>query len=328
MKILVLGGTRFVGRHIIDRLASAHHEVTCFHRGQTACEFGANIDERLGDRNVDLSTIENDHWDVVIDVNCYEPEQMQKSLRLHTNRYVFISTVNVYADVSKPGATEEWPTITAFDPSDEAAAYGGKKAACERLLLARFGESATILRPGMIVGKWDPTGRFTYWCDRISRGGDFLVPGPPDRPVQFIDARDLADFAALTIEHESSGAFNIVGPPETCTMADLVHDCEAVAAERGAGGGNAVWADGSFLLQQEVEPWIEMPLWLPQPNWAGVLCISNVKAVSAGLQHRPTTDTISSVLDWLSAAPGAKVAGLAGDRESALLQKLISVKAR
>ena len=145
MRILVLGGTRFLGRHIVERLAAQGHTVVAFHRGETACELPPQVEERFGDRNSDLSSIENDRWDAVVDVAAYEPEQVRRSRELDAKRYLFVSTVNVYADQSTPRIREDWPTMEAFDPADESQAYGGKKAACERLVFERFPNTAIVL---------------------------------------------------------------------------------------------------------------------------------------------------------------------------------------
>src|SRR5579863_3015301 len=212
MNVLVLGGTRFVGRHLVETLARRGHRVVAFHRGRTLCAFPSAIEERFGDLNEDLSAADTEHWDAIVDVNAFEPEQVTRSLRLSADRYLLISTVSVYADFSVRGITEDAPTIEAFDPQDAAAAYGGKKAACERLVRAGYTERAVILRPGLIAGRWDYTGRFSYWCERLLRGGSILVPAPPDRHVQFVDASDLARFAERLLMGGVYGVFNVVGP--------------------------------------------------------------------------------------------------------------------
>ncbi|HMF29060.1 MAG TPA: NAD-dependent epimerase/dehydratase family protein, partial [Candidatus Cybelea sp.] len=194
MNVLVLGGTRFLGRHIVEQLANDGHRVVCFHRGETRALLPEGVEERYGDRNADLNGVAAASWDAIVDTCVYRPEQMQRSLELRTGRYVMISTVNVYADLSLPRIAETAPLIEAFDPADEAAAYGGNKAACERLVMERYPRESVVLRPGLIAGRWDPTGRFTYWCDRLLRGGRVLAPGEPKRFVQFVDASDIAAF--------------------------------------------------------------------------------------------------------------------------------------
>jgi 2'-hydroxyisoflavone reductase len=297
MKVLVLGGTRFVGRHILERLARDGHQVICFHRGQTNALMPLGVEERLGDRNESLSPVAGGRWDAIVDTSCYRTEQMQRSLELRTDRYFFISTVSVYRDFANSGISEDAATIEEFDPADEAASYGGNKAACERVLLQRGPTQSTILRPALIAGAWDNTGRFTYWCRRLLRGGDVLAPGDPNRPVQFIDAADIADFVERALSKGLSGVFNLVGPARPTTMVRLLSACEEVARDRGAPAARIVWIDDSFLLERGVQPWMEMPLWLPDPRYAGMLEISNAKALTAGLQLRPIAETVKSVLD-------------------------------
>ncbi|MBV9103565.1 MAG: NAD-dependent epimerase/dehydratase family protein [Candidatus Eremiobacteraeota bacterium] len=308
-----------MGRHMVSHFAAQGHRVVRFHRGKTTCDLPDGVEERLGDRNDDLSAVDRDEWDAVVDVSCYEPDQIRRSLNLKAARYLFISTVNVYQDVARPGVSEDAPTIDTFDTTDEALIYGGKKAACERLVMERFDGRAIVLRPGMIVGKWDNTGRFTFWCERVLRGGLILVPGPASRPVQFIDAADLARFTERVLAQNLCGSYNVVGPRDTTTMEDLLRECQSVTAERGAPSARAAWVDGDFLLEHGVKPWTEMPLWLPEPQWSGVLQISNAKAVDAGLEYRPIADSVRGVLDWTRSAPNCVIAGLASARESELL---------
>lgn len=322
MKVLVLGGTRFLGRHLVDCFSRRGHRVVCFHRGQTTCTLPSEVEERLGDRNDDLGAVASESWDAIVDTSGYRPEQTQRSLELRTERYLFISTVNVYRDLSHPGVAEEAPTIETFDPSDAAASYGGNKAACERMIVERYPEAHAILRPGLIVGQWDPTGRFTYWCERFLRGGNVLAPGPPERPVQFIDAVDLARFAAHLLETERCGIFNVAGPEPPATMGSLLDACARVVAERKAPSATIAWADRAFLAEHGVEEWTELPLWLDDPQFAGILDIDNRRALAAGLETRPIAETVRSALDWQRPeAPAVKV-GLSAEREAQLLAAL------
>jgi len=323
MNVLILGGTRFLGRHIVERLASGDDRIVCFHRGETRCALPAGVEERFGDRNADLSAVAMERWDAIIDTSCQRPEQMERSLALHADRYVFISTVNVYADLSLPGVTEDAPTIETFDPADEAAAYGGNKAACERLLLQHHAHGAAILRPGLIVGKWDPTGRFTYWCSRFARGGRVLAPGDPDRRIQFIDAADIADFVQRVLCDGTTGTFSIVGPQVAMTMAQLLEACASVAAQRRAPPSDILWADDAFLLERDVAQWTELPLWLAEPQYAGILALNNAKALAAGLRTRPVEQTVRTVLEWIENDGGAAGGGMTPEREAELLDELM-----
>jgi 2'-hydroxyisoflavone reductase len=322
MKVLVLGGTRFLGRHIVERLATGGDRIVCFHRGETHCPLPDGVEERYGDRNADLSAVAAERWDAIVDTSCQRPEQMERSLALHADRYVFISTVNVYADLRRPGVTEDAPTIQTFDPSDEAAAYGGNKAACERLLLQTYPREAVVLRPGLIVGKWDPTGRFTYWCRRFARGGRVLAPGHPDRWIQFIDAADIADFVQHAISVGTTGTFSIVGPQVPMTMAQLLYACASVAAQLGAPPADILWADDAFLMQRDVAQWTELPLWLTEAEYAGILTLNNAKALAAGLRTRPVEQTVRAILEWIENDSGVPGGGMTPEREAELLDEL------
>lgn len=322
MKVLVLGGTRFLGRHIVEAFAAGGHDVVAFHRGETRCELPVGVEERFGDRNSDLSAVRDTTWDAVVDVAAYEPDQVRRALELRTARYLFISTVNVYEDLSTAGISEDWTTIESFDPSEEALVYGGKKAACERLVLERFADSSIVLRPGLIVGRWDPTGRFTYWCERLLRGGQYLTPKPQARPVQLVDAADVARFAERAVTHDLFGIYNAVGPRDVITFAEVLETCARAAARRHAPPAEAVWVDGAFLTGEGVQEWMEMPLWLADPKYAGILRVNNAAAIRAGFEYRPPGETVDAILDWMAAEPEHRVAGLSGERERELLGKL------
>jgi len=316
----VLGGTRFLGRHIIEALAQRGHAVVAFHRGQTQCELPASVQERFGDRNGDLRAVETEEWDAIVDVAAGEPEQVRRSRELKTKRYVFVSTVNVYDDLSQPNTYESARTIESYDAADEARAYGGKKAACERLVLERFSQTSIVLRPGLIIGKWDPTGRFTYWCERVMRGGSYLAPKPQERPVQLVDAADIARFTEHALVADLFGIYNVVGPRNPTTMKDVLDTCTQVANERGAPSAQAVWVEPAFLIDHGVQEWIDMPLWLIDPAYAGILQVSNAAALAAGFEYRSLTETVHSILDWTGSTPNYKVAGLGADRERELLR--------
>ena len=322
VKVLILGGTRFLGRHIVERLAFCGHHIVCFHRGQTRAELPAGVEERYGDRNAGIDAVVGEHWDAVVDTCCYRPEQMRAALALQTDRYLLISTANVYADLSLPRVAESAPKIETFDPNDEAAAYGGNKAACEHLLMQSGIAKPLIFRAGLIAGTWDPTGRFTYWCRRLSRGGRVLAPGDPERPIQYIDAADLAAFAERALAGNLAGAFNVVGPASGASMAEFLDACALAAADRGAPPATIVWAGDDFLLQRGVEEWTELPLWLTDPNFAGILQLDNSAALQAGLTPRPIADTVRAVLDWLARGGDTAQTGMSPKREVELLQLL------
>lgn len=322
MKVLILGGTRFVGRHIVSRLASCGHHVVCFHRGETNAALPEGVQERHGDRNAGFDAVAAERWDAVVDTCCYRPEQMRASLELRTDRYLLMSTANAYADLSVPDVAETAPTIEAFEPSDEAASYGGNKAECERLLMQSGRTRAIVFRAGLISGTWDPTGRLTYWCERLLRGGHVLAPGDSSRRIQYVDAADLAAFAERALSNDIAGAFNVVGPAAPTTMAEFLKICRVVAAERGAPPAELVWAGNEFLLQNGVEEWRELPLWLTDRRYSGILALDNSKALAAGMKLRPVADTVRAVLDWLETETAASRAGMTAEREAELLARL------
>jgi 2'-hydroxyisoflavone reductase len=320
MNVLVLGGTRFVGRRMVEALVQGGHRVAVFHRGRTPCALPREAEERLGDRGEDVSAVSGEHWDAIVDVIALEPAQLAPSLCLDADRYLMISTVSVYADFSRADISEDSATIQTFEPDDAAAAYGGKKAACERLVRARYPERAVILRPGLIAGRWDYTGRFTYWCERMLRGGAVLVPAPPERRVQFVDARDLARFAEVLLSRGQCGVFNVVGPARPTSMEQLLSEAAAVAHERGAPPARICWADAALLSERAIEPWTEMPLWAgDDAESSGLMKISNAAALAAGLQLRPIGETIEDVLDWTQAERPRNPAGLDSQREAELV---------
>jgi len=258
-------------------------------------------------------------------VNGQLPEQLARSVALDAGWYLFVSTLNVYADLSKADVNEESPTIRDFDPSDEAQSYGGNKAACERIVCDRFEANATILRPGIIVGPWDYTGRFSYWPLRALRGGRFIVPGPDTRPVQFADARDLAAFATLAVTRGIAGAYNVAGPRRPFSLGDLARTCVAAAAERGI-ASKALPVRAESLIAAGIEPWIDIPMWLEDPQYSAIFQVSSDKAASAGLEHHTALETVRALIDWLCTPDAADAArpGLPPEREAALLQEFSS----
>lgn len=302
MEILVLGGTRFLGRHIVERLAARGHRVTCFHRGLSTCELPGGVSEVLGDRNEPPPSALHRPWQAIVDVSGQLPEQVARTLELPAQWYLFISTLNVYADLSRTGAAESDATVTSFDPSDVAMAYGGRKAACERMVRERFGEGATIMRPGIIVGPWDYTGRFSYWPLRALSGSRFVVPLPRERPVQFVDARDLAAFVADAIERRITGTFNAAGPATPFTLGELVETALRCAQERGVAPGKALFIPPERLLAAGVEPWSDLPLWLEEQEFQGIFAVDNRAGLAAGMTYRAPYETVRAVMDWLDAS--------------------------
>ena len=307
MRLLVLGGTKFLGRALAEDALARGHELTLFNRGRTGPELFPEAEHLRGDRKSDLSALEGRVWDAVVDTSGYVPADVRASAEQlrDSGRYVFVSSVSVYADFST-GPTEESPTAELGDmPVDELASdfsnYGPLKALSEREAERVFGERALIVRPGLIVGPYDPTGRFTYWAHRLERGDEVLAPAPPERKAQFIDVRDLAAWILDSLEAERSGTFNVTN--------------EGVRWSELLAGADVTWVSDEFLQEHEVGPWMELPLWLPDPGWAGMHETDVSRAVDTGLRFRPLAETLRGA----ATAPLEDGVGLAPEREAELL---------
>jgi 2'-hydroxyisoflavone reductase len=320
MKLLVLGGTAFLGRHLVDAAQARGHEVTLFNRGRTNPDLFPGTERLAGDRDGRLEAMRGRAWDAVVDPSGYVPRVVAQSaelLRDAVGVYVFISTASVYP-LQAPDRDEDAPTETLEDPATEEvlAHYGGLKAACERVVTGVFGARALNVRSGLIVGPHDPTGRFTYWALRVARGGEVLGPGDPGRHVQFIDARDQAAWILDMAEAGRGGTFNVTGPAEPLTFAELLRGCDVT------------WVPDEFLLEHGVQPYTEMPLWVPAS--AGRLDMPIERALAAGLRCRGHQETLRDTRAWAeseSAAAGQVDAGgrvrrpaaMTADREAELL---------
>ena len=326
MKILILGGTRFLGRAIAEAALAAGHSLTLFNRGQSGPELFPGVESLRGDRTADLSALAGLSWDAVVDPSGYFPRVVGASadaLRDAVGQYVFISSISVYARPSASG--EDDPAGTIEDPTVETITgetYGPLKALCEQAAAARFPGRALIVRPGLIVGPHDPTDRFSYWPWRIAQGGEVLAPGRPGRGVQFIDARDLAGWITRQIERGATGVFNATSPAGACTLGDLLETARRAAAS----DARVTWADEAWLLGQGVAAWSDMPVWVPEsdPETAGFFDVPVERAVAAGLAFRPLEATVRDTLSWLATRPAdhAWRAGLTRARETKLLAAL------
>lgn len=327
VRLLVLGGTVFLGRHLVEAALARGHEVTLFNRARTRPDLFPGVERRAGDRDGGLEALAEGSWDAVVDTSGYVPRIVGASSRLlepRVGRYLFVSSISVYADLSRPGVDEDAPLARLDEETEEhrGPAYGALKALSERVAQEVYGRRATVVRPGLIVGPWDPTGRFTYWPTRVAAGGDVLAPEPRTAPVQLIDARDLAEWIVHLVERDVPGAFNAVGPERPLTMEQLLEVCSAVAG----GDSRPVWAPAAWLVEQGVQEWMELPLWLSSPEYAGHCSISAERALRAGLRFRPLAETAADTLAWVSTreAPSEPAAGLDRDRERALLASLAS----
>jgi 2'-hydroxyisoflavone reductase len=318
VKLLVLGGTKFLGRHAVDAALADGHEVTIFTRGQTNAELFPEVEHLVGDRDGKLDALAGRSWDGVVDTSGYVPRVVRQSaelLRDAVARYVFVSSISVYGDFSGP-ITEATPVAELEDPDTEEIleSYGALKAACERVVEDVFGERSARVRAGLIVGPYDPTDRFTYWPRRIAAGGEVLGPGDPDAPVQFVDARDLAAWLVRLALEGPGGVFNATGPAERLTFGELLDRASTAIGS----DAEVVWTDEQRVLDAGVQPWTELPLWLPGTDYAGMARADIGRAVDAGLRFRPLEETILDTLAWDRSVPGDRPT-LSEDKEHAIL---------
>jgi 2'-hydroxyisoflavone reductase len=323
VKILMLGGTVFLGRHIVEAALARGHEVTLFNRGQNNPELFPELEKLRGDRDGDLTALEGRRWDVVIDPSGYVPRIVRASAELLADaveHYTFISSISVYPTFTQVGMDESAPVGTLEDPTveDVPANYGPLKALCEQAAEAAMPGRVFHVRAGLIVGPNDPTDRFTYWPVRVAKGGDFIAPGSPERPVQVIDVRDLSEWTVRMAEARKAGVYNATGPDHTLTMGRLLDECRQVSAN----DARPVWVEGQFLLDQGVTPWTELPLWVADtPEYAGFSSVDCRKAFADGLTFRPIAETIRATLDWDATRPAdaPRRNGLREEREAELL---------
>jgi 2'-hydroxyisoflavone reductase len=319
MQILVLGGTQFLGRHVVDAALARGHDVTLFNRGQTRPDLFPDVEKLHGDRDGDLAALEGRSFDAVVDTSGYVPRIVQETIDAlgAVGHYTFVSSISVYADVSTP-PTEESPVAELKEPTEDwREAYGELKALCEDVVRERF-PNAFIPRPGLIVGPWDPTGRFTYWPLRLAAGGRVLAPAPPDADAQVIDARDLAAWIVAAAEGGLGGTFNAVGTP--MRRDELIDACRSDADVE------LIWVDGDFLVEHEVGEWMELPLWLHSPEYRGMLSVDPSRAFAAGLTTRPVAESARDTLEWVRSgeAPIEPPAGLDREKEQAVLDGWLS----
>ncbi len=324
MKLLILGGTVFLGRHTVAAALAAGHEVTTFNRGTHSLDEQAGVEKLVGDRSEVLEILKNRRWDAVIDTCGYDPAVVSKSvetLKDAVDNYVFISSVSAYKGFPTLGM-DETAKVKSIDAGDEAE-YGSLKVACELAVEKVFGKRTTIIRPGLIVGPYDPTDRFTYWPTRVSQGGRVIAPGDPERNIQFIDVRDLADWTIHLIENKITGLFNATGPEKPLTMRQFLNECNAV-------GGNFaqfIWMDDAALAKAEVSPWMEMPLWIPASDeeHRGFLHLNCSRAQQAGLHYSKLSKTIQDTLSWDASMDSKRErkAGLPAEKEQQILAAVI-----
>lgn len=327
MKILILGGTIFVGRHLVEAALARGHTVTLFNRGQHNTELFrgpeyAMVKHLHGDRDGDLAALTGGQWDAVIDTCGYVPRIVRMSAELladQVQQYVFISSISVYADFSQPGIDEDSPVDRIDDQTVEeinGETYGPLKALCEEAAEAVLPGRVLNIRPGLIVGPHDPTDRFTYWPVRVARGGEILAPGNPQQQVQVIDVRDLAAWTIHMVEKGKNGIYNATGPASPLSMQTFLNECQTAATV----DGHFTWVSEEFLVANEVTPFVQLPLWVPADS-AGIEQINCQKAIDAGLTFRPVAATIRDTLDWHGGRPDDYIlrAGILREKEAALL---------
>jgi 2'-hydroxyisoflavone reductase len=333
MKVLILGGTGFIGPHFVEVLAAAGHKVTLFNRGKRDPEAKPGIEQLLGDRNGDVKSLEGKDWDAVIDNSGYTPLQVKLTadlLKPRVKHYIFVSSVAVYGDFKSRNIDEssklaELPA--GEDPNVyKGENYGALKVLAERVVEETYGKNATIIRPSYIAGPGDVTDRFTYWPFRVSKGGEMLAPGKPADPFQFIDVRDLADFMRVCVEKRVGGQYNLCNPPGSVTIGSLLGASKKVTAT----DTRFVWASPAFLEANEIigekATGNFMPIWQSGDSEdAGILFCASARAEKKGLKFRTLETTIRDTLAWQKGRPEEKQklrAGLTMEKEAELLAKL------
>jgi len=327
--LLVLGGTGFLGPHVVQAAVRRGHQVTLFNRGKTNPGLFPQLEKLVGDRAGDLRALEGRRWDAVIDTFGYLPSEVGRTALLlapNVGRYLFISSTAAYAKLDRPELDESAPLATLADPGSEAVtaeSYGALKALCEQAAERAMPGRTIALRSGLIAGPGDPTDRFTYWPVRIKRGGEVLCPGHPDDAIQLIDVRDLAEFSVLALERRLTGNFNVESAPGALTIGKLVDTCRRMLNAR----ARLSWASADFLAEHDVVPGSDVPVWLPASgDQAGYGRLSAAKAIAAGLRYRALELTVRDTLAWFESQPEERAAelraGLAPAREAEVLAAL------
>lgn len=334
MNILILGGTGFTGPHQVRYALSRGHTVTVFNRGKTGVgELPDAVEQLIGDRNGQLDALIGRRWDVVIDNPTTVPVWVRDAARIlkgNVERYVFISTISVYASNRKPndetsplakyGGKDPLTETFESEKASHSTLYGRLKAASEAEAEKWFPGKTFVIRPGLMVGPGDQTDRFTYWPVRIERGGEVLAPGTPADPVQFVDARDVAEWTIRMIENGASGIYNATGPASPMGIGEMLGGIKTALSS----DARFTWAEADFLKKRKVAAWADMPVWIsPQGSSAAMPRTSIKKALAEGLTFRPLAETARDTLAWFKTLPPdrqtALKAGLAAEREKELL---------
>jgi len=335
MKVLILGGTRFLGRALVEYGLKRGHEITLFNRGTNKVDF-SEVEQLIGDRDGDVSRLKNRNWDIVMDTCGFVPQQIKKVATVlgdNIQHYSYISSISAYKDWIPLNINEDYHLQTLsrdqLTAVEEGIAspyehYGSLKVLCEAEAEKHWPGRVLQVRAGQLVGPWDYTDRLPYWVQRAAQGGKVLVPGRPERPVQLIDIKDIAKWVFDMAEGRKAGTFNVTGPNDKFTMEQLLNTCKAFTNS----DSELVWANEQFLIEHNVQPWTEMPLWIPEDfplegetkPWKGSFSINIENAITEGLTFRPLEETIFEVYEWLQARPKTSLkAGISRKREQELL---------
>lgn len=334
MKLLILGGTKFLGRHLTQTALERGHEVTLFNRGRSNPGLFSGVEELRGDREGNWESLKGRRWDAVIDTSGYVSTKVRATAELlarAVEHYTFISSISVYADFSVPGLDEIAAVATlppgGIEEESNTETYGARKSLCEMAAEQCMSGRVLKIRPGLIVGPYDPTDRFTYWVRRVAKGGEMLAPENPENPMQLIDVRDLADWTIRMVERGRVGVFNATGPQHSLNFGSMLEACK----NTGGSTSGICWVDGQFLLDNGVAPWSDLPLWIPTKDkqYAGHFQVNSNRAFDSGLRCRPLVDTAHDILVWdrdrdLASEPVkdviARKVGLTPEREQELLR--------
>ena len=326
LRILFIGGTGFIGPHMVRAAMARGHIPTLFNRGRTHPGLFPDVEKLVGDRDGGLDVLKGRKWDAVIDTSGFVPRVVRASAQLlkdAAQHYLFISTGDVYRDYSVPNIDEDYPKAVLPEPGSEDTRkyYGPLKVLCEQEIREAFPDRHTIVRPGWIVGPGDTADLLRYWLVRVDRGGEVLAPGDPTDPVQIIDARDMAEWIVTMLERKTTGAFNAMGPGTKLSMAEFLYGIRAVTSA----DVRFTWVDTQFLLDRKIKPWSDLPIWYPPiGDFKGNGLFSTRRAIAAGLTYRPLADTARDTLNEFKAAgmsweAGAKRPGITAPREIELL---------
>ena len=297
LRLLILGGTGFIGPYVVRHAIERGHTVTLFNRGRTNTHLFPDVEKLVGDRDGQIDALKNRTWDVVLDNTGYVPRHVRDSAQLlkgSVGRYLFTSTRQVFADFRAPDKKEDAPK------ENPGRSYGALKVLCEQAVNDVYGELATIVRPTAVAGPGDRSDRFTYWPVRINQGGEILAPGDYTDPIQYIDVRDLAEFMIHLLENDTPGSFNAAGPEADLSIAEFLYGCRAITSAN----VRFTWVPADFLAEQHVQPRRGMPLWIsPKVKGETRSPVNRDKAIANGLKFRPLAVTARDTLDWHLSKP-------------------------